>query len=334
MIEKVDTKIELSIVIVSWNVKELLRNCLDSIRDKISSLSFEVIIIDNASSDSSVEMIREEFSWVTLVVNKENSGFAKANNQGIKMSQGRNILFLNPDTLIVSDAIQRMVARLDADLTLGAIGCRMLDFEGNLQMTCARNFPTPLNQFFEIMMLRRLFPKNKLFGNALLSYWDHKGHRYIDCFSGACFMVRKDVLNVIGGFDERYFMYAEDIDLCYRIKNTGFKLFYDGSIEILHYSGASSQRADKVAFASVMMREANFWFMRQYYGKIKAHEYKILTAVGALHRICVILIGMVLLRIVNENRMEFSMGTLLKYIKILSWSLGLEKWARSLTAFN
>jgi len=325
---------DLSIIIVSWNVKDLLRNCLNSIYSEKEDFTFEIFAVDNASDDSTAEMVSKEFPSVHLITNTQNFGFSRANNQAIKLSKGRNILFLNPDTVVVLSALQKMVKFIDSDPQIGAVGCKLLNPDGTIQNRFARSFLTPLNQLYEIMMLHRLFPRSRIFGKAPFSYHDHNESREVDCISGACLMVKREVLDTIGLFDERYFLYAEDVDLSYRIKKAGWRLYHMSDAEVIHFSGGSTKKRKEVVFSSVLMRESDFGFIYHYYGTTSAFLYRIFTCIGAMVRIVVISLGLTLTTLIRRPHKDFSLNTLRKYVKVLKWSLGLESWARQMMGSN
>ena len=233
---------QISIIIVNWNTKDLLRDCLQSIFDYAHGFSFEVIVVDNASQDDSCQMVKSQYPECVLIESKENLGFVKANNLALGRAKGRYIFYLNPDTRLLSNSIFAMKKILDNDSAIGAVGCKLIYPTGETQYVCARTFPTPLNQFFFLSLLNRIFPRSKFFSSVELGFWDHNDSRYIDCLSGACILARHDIIATLGGFDENIFMYAEDVDLCYRIKQLGYKIYYLADHRIVHFSGASSKQ--------------------------------------------------------------------------------------------
>lgn len=233
---------KLSIIIVNWNVKDLLYKCLKSIFETSDDLNFEIIIVDNSSSDGSVEMIKEKFPSAILIENKKNLGFGAANNQGIRISKGEYILILNPDTVIFPNSPQKMIAFLDQNPDAGAVGPKILNPDGSIQFECARNFPTPLTDFFGLSTLYRRFPKSRIFGRYLMSYWDHNDQRRVDLLSGACMMIRKKVFDEVGLFDEKFFMFAEEPDLFLRIKKQRWTVYFLPSAQIVHFWGKSTEQ--------------------------------------------------------------------------------------------
>ncbi|GBD86462.1 N-acetylglucosaminyl-diphospho-decaprenol L-rhamnosyltransferase [bacterium BMS3Abin03] len=233
----------LSIIIVNYNVKEFLQNLLHSIEKASSGISKEIIIVDNASDDGSVELIREKFPDVKLIVNKKNLGFGKANNQALKIAKGDFMLMLNPDTLVSEDTFDKMIGFFNSNPEAGLAGCKILNPDGSLQLACRRSFPGPWTSFTKVTGLSRLFPKNKLFARYNLTYLDENKSYEVDAISGSFMMMRREVYEKVGGFDEQFFMYGEDLDLCYRIQKAGYKVFYVHSTQIIHYKGESTKRS-------------------------------------------------------------------------------------------
>ena len=199
---------DLSVVIVNWNAEGYLMRCLDSVFNGMDGISHEVIVVDNASADGSVMKVREKFPSVILLENRENSGYGKANNQGIRKSNGRNILILNPDTIVMPGSIGKLVRFIDANKQFGAAGPKILNPDKTAQYECARNFPSPLTEFFVLTTLYKRFPKSRIFGSYLMTYWDHNDSREVDLISGACMLIKKEVFDAVGLFDENFFMYT------------------------------------------------------------------------------------------------------------------------------
>lgn len=235
---------DLSVCFVNYNSDSYLAKCLASIKERTTGLDYELIIIDNDSSDSSLEQAVKAAPEAKVLRNYENLGFAKALNQGIKQSSGRHILSLNNDILLRNNALKIMVDFMDSHPEAGACGGKLLNKRGKVQNQCKRGFPTPWNIFTHILGLDRLYAKNKYFAGYLMTYLDSEKINEVDALSGACLLVRKEMADKTGGMDEDYFLYGEDIDLCYRIKNSGWKVFYVPQAEFLHY-GEKGSRANK-----------------------------------------------------------------------------------------
>ncbi|WP_337865224.1 glycosyltransferase [Ignavibacterium sp.] len=234
---------DLSIIIVNYNVKEFLKNLLHSILKASESLSTEIIVVDNASTDGSVEMLKEKFPDVKLIANKENLGFGKANNIGLKHATGKYILLINPDTLVAEDTFTKLIQFFQNHPEAGMVGCKILNPDGTLQLACRRSFPGPWTSFTKVTGLSTLFPKSKLFARYNLTYLDENQTYEVDAISGSFMMMRKEVYDMFGGFDEQFFMYGEDLDFCYRIQKAGFKIFYVHTTQIIHYKGESTKRS-------------------------------------------------------------------------------------------
>ena len=240
---------DVSVIIVSWNTKDLLKRCLQSINEQTKGITYEVIVIDNDSHDGTCEMLKEEFPKYHLIESKKNLGFVKGNNCAFKHARGRYILYLNPDMELLSNAIGEMKCFLDQKLEYGAVGCKLVYPNGSIQYVCARTFPTPFNQFCFLVALNRIFPNSKTFSTVEMRYWDHNDSREVDCLSGACILVRRRIIQWLSGFDEKIFMYADDVDLCFRIRKAGWKIQYLADHKIIHYSGASSKQHSKRYFS-------------------------------------------------------------------------------------
>lgn len=232
---------DLSIVIVSYNVSSFLDQALTTLEDSARGFEYEVFVVDNASSDDSVTMVRKKHPKVHVIANTENLGFAKANNRALKEVSGRYILLMNPDTVLRQDTLRIMMDFLDARREAGAAGCKVINPDGSLQLACRRGFPTPGVAFFKLVGLSNLFPKSKKFGAYNLTYLDPDTVAEVDAISGSFMMFRKEILETVGLLDEDYFMYGEDLDYCYRIKQAGWNIFYVPSTEIIHFKGESTK---------------------------------------------------------------------------------------------
>lgn len=234
---------DLSIIIVNYNVKEFLQNLIHSIEKASLNLSKEIIIVDNASDDGSVDFIKEKFPQVKLLANQKNLGFGKANNIGSKHAIGKYILFINPDAIVAEDTFEKMIQFFEKNPDAGLAGCKILNPDGTLQLACRRSFPGPWTSFTKVTGLSTLFPNSKIFARYNLTYLDENKTYEVDAISGSFMMMRKEVFEKVGGFDEQFFMYGEDLDLCYRIQKTGVKVFYIHSTQIIHYKGESTRRS-------------------------------------------------------------------------------------------
>lgn len=233
---------KLSIIIVNYNVKYFLEQCLHSVLKACREVDAEILVVDNNSVDGSVQMIRKKFPEVHLIENKENKGFSQANNQAIRKSLGEYILLLNPDTLVEDDTLTKIVQYMDQHPEAGGLGVKMLDGKGKFLPESKRGLPTPSVAFFKIFGFSRLFPKSHIFGKYHLGYLDKDQIHEIDILAGAFMLLKKKVLDKIGLLDEEFFMYGEDIDLSYRITQAGYKNIYFPDARIIHYKGESTKK--------------------------------------------------------------------------------------------
>lgn len=256
---------DVSIIIVAWNVRDLLYDCLDSIYKETKGIEFEVIYIDNASKDGSVEMVREHFPKTIIIQNTHNKGFVLANNQGLEIAKGRYALLLNSDTVVLNNAIAKTIAFADTHPEAAVVGCRVLNPDKTLQPTCFM-FPSILNLLLSSTYLYKIFPKSNFFGRELMTWWDRNDTREVYAVTGCYMLVRKEAIDQIGFLDERYFIYAEETDWCYRFKKNGWKILFTPEAKIIHYGGQTTKK---------MTRE----FKLQFYGSIlifmKLHRSKL-----------------------------------------------------------
>jgi len=234
---------DLSIIIVNYNVKEFIQNLLHSIFKAGCNLKYAIIIIDNASEDGSAEFIKEKFPNVNLIINNKNIGFGKANNIGLSVAKGEYILLVNPDTLIREDTLEKMISFFETNPDAGLAGCKILNPDGSLQLACRRSFPGPWTSFCKVTGLSTLFPNSRLFARYNLTYLDENKTHEVDAISGSFMMMKREVYEKVGGFDEQFFMYGEDLDLCYRIQKSGWKVYYTPDTQIIHYKGESTKRS-------------------------------------------------------------------------------------------
>jgi GT2 family glycosyltransferase len=254
---------DVSVIILNYNTCDLTLNAIASVYASEASCSYEIIVVDNHSSDSSVTEIKSEYPDVRLIENPSNDGFAKGNNIGIKLAAGRYILLLNSDTIMRSDTLQTMVAFMDLNMSVGAAGCKIILPDGSLDKACKRGFPTPSASFYYAFGISKLFPNVPRFNQYQLGYLDPDQDYPVDCLVGAFMMVRKQVVDQVGMLDEEFFMYGEDIDWCYRIKQGGWQIHYYPYTQIVHHKGASSRRKPfKIIYE---FHRAMYLFHRKHY---------------------------------------------------------------------
>ncbi len=254
---------DVSVVIVNWNTRDILRDCLRTIYDQTRRVSFEVIVVDNASQDGSPDMVRAEFPQAQLVANVANVGYAAANNQGIRIAQGRYVLVLNSDTLILDRAIDKMVDFADAHPQAGVLGCRVRNRDGTLQPTCFM-FPSALNSLLSALYLNKLFPRSRFFGREAMTWWDRNDIREVQVVTGCFLFLRREALEAVGYMDERFFMYAEETDWCYRFRQMGWQVLFTPAAEIIHLGGQST--AQRSAEMLVQLRLSILKFVRKNQG--------------------------------------------------------------------
>jgi len=255
---------DVSIVIVNWNVKEYLKKCISSVYRETKGLTYEIFMVDNASVDGSVEMVRELFPEVKVIANEKNLGFSRANNQALEKCAGEYVLFLNPDTELKDNSIEKLLKFIKAGPKVAIAAPKLIYEDGRLQLLC-RNFPSPLTDLSEALFLDYLFPKSEFFNHYFMGFWPHDSTREVCQPAGACLLVRMDVLKKIGFYDERFFMYYDDVDLCYRIKKAGWKIFLVHDILVVHHGSKSSVQAPTESVDWGM--ESKVKYLRKHYGR-------------------------------------------------------------------
>lgn len=234
---------DISVIIVNYNVKDYLLQCLRSLNASVGSVTTEVIVVDNDSHDGSVDELQPLFPSVRWIALDENIGFGRANNVGLEHASGRYVLYLNPDTIIGADTLSVMCKFLDEHPKTGIAGCKVLNPDGSFQVACRRGLPTPWVSFCKLFGLQRLFPSSKLFAGYNLTYLPVDATYAVDALIGAFMVGRTDLMRSLGGFDPAFFMYGEDIDLCYRVQQAGFDVTYVHTTSIVHYKGESTKRS-------------------------------------------------------------------------------------------
>lgn len=269
---------DLSIVIVSWNTCQHLENCLDSILRIPPSLSFEIWVVDNDSNDGTTKMVRERFSQVHLLENHENVGFARANNQAIERCTGKYLLLLNPDTLVDPASLNALVDFLESSPEAGAAGAKLLNMDGSLQISSHR-WPTLSREVSRLFHLDRFIP----YEDYPLEKWKSDLAQEVDAIKGACLILRREVLDLIGYLDEDYFIYTEEVDLCYRIQRAGWRLFWVPQAQVFHHGGQSTQQMPTEMFLNLYQSKIKYFYKHN--GILVAHMYKLILVFASLLRI-------------------------------------------------
>ena len=299
--------IDVSIVIVSWNTREITRNCLRSIYAAAGKVKYEIILIDNYSSDGSAEMVAREFPEVVLRRNEENRGFAAANNQGIALAQGRYVLLLNSDTVVVDGAIAKVVTFADAHPKAGMVGCQTRCPNGDLQYNCFL-FPSLLNLVLSLTKLQVLFWHKPFFGRYRLGWWDYRSVREVDGIAGCFMLARKAAIDQVGPMAEEYFMYSEDTDWCWRFHRAGWKVMYTPGPIIIHYGGCSSSQA--ATDMHLMERRSLLMFLEKKSGKLVRWIANVMFCTATLIRVVALSVQRIAGGRVRESaRQKWGMAT-------------------------
>jgi GT2 family glycosyltransferase len=305
----------LSIIIVSWNAKDYLRKCVESVIKESSKYKSEIIVVDNASTDGSAGLIKDTFKQVKVITNDANYGFAKANNIGIRHSVGKYVLFINSDVEVVKGCIDRMVPFMEQHPEIGMLGPQIIDSRGNMQRPCM-GFPTLWNTLCRASSLDTLFPKSKLFGGYLMTYWSHDTIREVDVINGCFWMVRREALDQVGLLDERFFIYAEDKDWCRRFWDSGWKVTYFPQAQSIHYGGASSSKAPIKFY--IEMHRANLQYWRKHHGRTAQIGFLIITGFHHMIR----LLGDAMIYIIKPEKRISTTFKIKRNIALIQWLAG------------
>lgn len=266
---------DLSICIVNWNGAHLLEPCLRSIFEQPSQTSFEVIVVDNGSTDDSLAMLQREFSQVKVRVNQENVGFTRANNQAFQIAQGRYLLMLNNDTLVKPGALTHLVAFMDDHPEAGIVGCRLLNPDGSLQPSCWP-FPTVRSMLFRALYLDKLFPRSHWAG-AYYAAWEHDAVREVDVVMGCCLLVRRQVLDQVGPLDEGFFIYWEETDWCRRAKQQGWQVLFTPQAEVVHFGGQTTRSHS--ATMRLIYHQSRQRYFRKHHGRLVGAQVRLLSII-------------------------------------------------------
>ncbi len=272
----------ISIVIVNYNVKEYLEQALLSLQRALRKYSHEIFVVDNASVDGSVTYIRQRFPEITLIENPENLGFGRANNIALKRVRGKFVVLINPDTVVQEDTFEKLLDFFDREPDAGAATCKIINPDGSFSVDCRHSIPTPSIAFWKVIGLSKLFPRSKIFARYNLTYMDPDETYPVPAISGSFMMIKKEVLDKVGFFDERFFMYCEDIDLCHRINQTQYQIYYVPTTQIIHYKGEST-RKDNLDYV-ITFNKALYQFFQKYYAQHTAFFFRWLITLGIVFR--------------------------------------------------
>ncbi|MBS0156714.1 MAG: glycosyltransferase family 2 protein [Nitrospira sp.] len=316
---------DLSIIIVNWNSKDYLFKAIASVEADTKGIDFEMVVIDGGSFDGCAEMLRQVYPHIVFIQRDKNLGFAKANNEAFKVSRGRTLLFLNPDTEVEGHAVTTLYDQLNILPDVGMVGPKLLNSDRSLQQSCIRAFPTILNQVLESDLLRAMFPTSELWGMRPLLERDEKA-KEVEAISGACLMIKKSVFEEVGMFSTDYFMYSEDIDLSLKVRRAGLKTYYVPTAVVVHHGGGSTAQGCANTFSSVMMLESRWRFFQKTRSVWYTRSYRL-----AMFITCVVRVGLVLfIWPIWRLRRKGSWGqaVLTKWMAKLRWTLGRESWVK------
>ena len=260
--------VDVSICIVTLNTRDYLRECLHSLDEHLPQRSYEVILVDNASLDGTLEMLHQEYPAIQVIANQTNEGFTRPVNQAMRAAAGSFVLLLNPDTIILPGLVDRMVAFLEANPKVGICGPKVLNQDGTLQLSCRRGEPRPWAMFSYFSGLWKLFPHSKFFGGYLMNYMDENVIHEVGGVAGCCMLIRRGVIDQIGYLDERYFAYQEDADYCFQARKAGWKINYVPDAQVIHYGGKGGSRVQP--FRSIFEWHRSYY---RYYRKNLASDY-------------------------------------------------------------
>jgi len=310
----------LSIIIVNYNTGRLLSNCIGSIRKNCQSLDTEIIVVDNNSLDESVALVRKDLSGIEFILNDLNLGFAKANNQALQVARGEFILFLNPDTVILPGALEKTLEFIEKTPDAGIVGCKILNPDGSLQYSC-RSFPSFWNYFFESFFLYKLFPNNRWMGKFYMTDFSYDRVEEVEVVLGAFMMCRKKILDEVGYFDERFFIYSEETDLCYRMKEHQKKVYFYPGAQIIHHGRASASLFPVRMFKQD--HKSRFMFMRKHYSTINTIFSTLIIFFGVFLRIVFWSLANFYGFIFNKSSLQNSKVKLKVFVNLFFWYLGL-----------
>lgn len=298
---KENQQIDLSVVIVNWNTKDLLVPCLDSLSAQKSAYKIEVIVVDNASDDGSAEIVNEKYPHVILIRNATNLGFGIANNTGMKQSRGRYICLLNSDVRVMPDCLQSLVNFMEQNKSIGISSPLTLSPDMNIQDTC-RKLPTFWNNICDLLYLDKLFPNSDVLSGEHMMFFDHRSIRKVEGLAGCCLMIRKAALDQVGLFDEQFFIYFEETDLCKRFGQVGWDIVFFPDASIVHHHGASAAK-DPLRFSGEQIKsQVKYW--KKHHGKISVTIFLLILLIQ--HGVRLTLRSMLYIFSSKSRKMEIS----------------------------
>ena len=313
------TIVDLSIIIINWNSEEYLKECLTSIYENTRGLSFEIVVVDNASPAKTIDSVKECFPAIIVVRSPDNLGFGRANNLGFRYSSGNHVLILNPDTKLVGPAITTLLSHSKSLVAAGIVGGRMVNPDLTVQTTSIQKFPTILNQVADVEFLRLRWPHCSLWSLGPL-FSAVRTPVPVDVIPGACMLLKREVFESVGMFTEDYFMYAEDIDLNHKVVRAGLHNYYIPTATVIHYGGTSSSRQKSDQWATIMKYRA----MRQYYVANRSEAYAVLYTIAMGCAAAVRLLLIAVFKTSHPRKKEAFRATAAKWHAVLKWALGLE----------
>jgi len=310
---------QLSIIYVNWNSLDYLRESIASVYEHTHSFPFEIIVVDNASPERGVDSLKDSFPGLVIVHSDKNLGFAGANNLGFRHSVGEHVLFLNPDTKLIAPSIDLLLARLRVLPDAGIVGCKLLNTDLSVQLSSIQTYPTILNQAMDAEYLRLRWPECPLWKIAPL-FSENITLIKVDVIPGACMLLRRTLFEQVGLFSEDYFMYAEDLDLNYKVKAEGFANYYVGETAIIHHGGKSSSRQKVSHWATIMKYRAMVQLFRKMRGRVYAFAYRVAMGVVAIGRLVLLVLLMPFGNILGDREsLKFSLE---KWKTVLKWAVG------------
>jgi GT2 family glycosyltransferase len=312
----------LSILIVNWNSKDYLRNCLNTVRSTCADLNPQIIVVDGGSFDGCEEMITAEFPEVEFIQIQENLGFGKSNNVGFERVTGKALLLLNPDTELTPGSISKLMEYLQKITNSGILGVRLHRSDGILQTNCVQRFPAPLIEFLSTDVFLKIFANANIWGTN--QAFHSKDPIEVECVTGACMMMYSETFRKIGGFSPQFFMYGEDLDLCFKVKQLGLKIYHVPSVAIVHHGGGSSNESFS-KFSTVLMRESVYLFIKNNRGMFSAIIYRILMAISSLIRILILISYYFFSIVFKPSLKNKSVNLIRKWYSVLKWSTGFQK---------